>query len=332
MNAFPLSLVLAASLVAAGCGNRTRAIEKAPDPALPAVTNFPAANASNALARTADFIRDCTPRDAGTPGAEKAARWLAASLAAGGFEGTNVLSCFSPEGVSVCAVDTFTNATPHGSCAFRNVLAAVPAREPSDKWIVLLSHFDTKSGIGPRFEGANDGASSTGLLLELASWFRRRPLRDVNLFFGFMDGEECMSFYGPSDGFHGSRRLAKQLEGKKKKVLAVILMDMVGDADLRLTIPRNCTGALRLLSLEAAETVGVRDRIGLFDGYVYDDHHAFFEAGFPAVDLIDFEYGSAPGENDYWHTEADTFDTLSSESLYTTAKIVLEMIRRLVAP
>ncbi|MBO4286880.1 MAG: hypothetical protein J5985_01800 [Kiritimatiellae bacterium] len=74
MNAFPLSLVLAASLVAAGCGNRTRAIEKAPDPALPAVTNFPAANASNALARTADFIRDCTPRDAGTPGAEKAAR------------------------------------------------------------------------------------------------------------------------------------------------------------------------------------------------------------------------------------------------------------------
>ena len=331
MNAVPVCLALAAVLVAAGCGNRAHP-EKIPDPSLPAVTNFPAANASNALMRTADFIRDCTPRDAGTPGGGKAARWLAASLAADGFEGSDFAACFSPAAASVCTVDTFTNAAPHGACAFRNVLATVPAREPSDNWIVLLSHFDTKSGIGPRFEGANDGASSTGLLLELAVWFRSRPLRDVNLLFGFMDGEECMSYYGPSDGFHGSRRLAKQLEGKKKKVRAVILMDMVGDADLRLTIPRNGTGALRLLSLEAAEAAGVRDKIGLFDGYVYDDHHVFFEAGFPAVDLIDFEYGSTPGENDYWHTEADTFDKLSAESLYTTAKIVLEMIRRLACP
>lgn len=330
MNPFLLCLLFATSLLAAGCGNRTRA-EKSPDPSLPAVTNFPVANASNALARTADFIRDCTPRDAGTPEGAKAARWLAASLAAGGFEGRDVASCFAPSDAPVCAVDTFTNATPRGACSFRNVLATVSAREPSGEWIVLLSHFDTKSGIGPRFEGANDGASSTGLLLELAAWFRTRPLRDVNLLFGFMDGEECMSFYGPSDGFHGSKRLAKQLDGKKKKVRAVILMDMVGDADLRLTIPRNGTGELRLLSLEAAETVGARDKIGLFDGYVYDDHQAFFDAGFPAVDLIDFEYGSEPGENDYWHTEADTLDKLSAESLYTTAKIVLEMIRRLGA-
>jgi len=55
------------------------------------------------------------------------------------------------------------------------------------------------------------------------------------------------------------------------------------------------------------------------------------DVGFPAVDLIDFEFGSAPGLNDYWHTAADTLDKISADSLLVTGKIVMEMIRRLDA-
>jgi Zn-dependent M28 family amino/carboxypeptidase len=104
---------------------------------------------------------------------------------------------------------------------------------------------------------------------------------------------------------------------------------MVGDRDLKITVPHNGTAALRALALEAADAVGERAKIGLFDGIIYDDHQAFLEAGYPAIDLIDFVYGSRPGENDYWHTTKDTVDKLSADSLLTTGRIVLEMINRL---
>ena len=64
---------------------------------------------------------------------------------------------------------------------------------------------------------------------------------------------------------------------------------------------------------------------------VKDDHTAFLAAGFKAVVLIDFEYGSAPGLNDYWHTEQYTIDKVSEESLLTSGKLVIEMLKVLLA-
>lgn len=316
-----INSLFATALVAllTGCGNSSPEAATAE----PFVV-LPESVATQAMARTAAFIRDCTPRDAGTDGARHAAEWLTAALTELGFPAGD------PSAPSLAwKLDEFREATPHGERPFRNVLAAVPARDPGNDWIVLLSHFDTKSGIAPRFEGANDGASSTALLLELAGWFKAHPLHRTNILCGFMDGEECQVAYSDQDGFHGSKRLAHQMKKRRAGVRAVILMDMVGDANLRLTVPRNGNAALRLLALEAAEAVGERDQIGLFDGYIYDDHHAFFELGFPAIDLIDFEYGNETDENAYWHTPQDTIDKLSPRSLYTTAKIVQEMIRRL---
>jgi glutaminyl-peptide cyclotransferase len=305
--AFALPLLLAAL---AGCGERPGGGD-APAPAL----TFTAAQASNALARVTAFVTACTPRDAGTPGAEKAALWLRDALAADGLDAT---------------VDRFTDPTPRGPREFRNVLAEIPGT--GDEWIVLLSHFDTMSGIGPGFQGANDSGSSTGLLLELAAALRRHsvtPSLRHSVILGFMDGEECMLAYSDRDGFHGSKRLARQMKDQRRKIKAVILMDMVGDRDLKLTVPRNGTAALRVLALEAAEATGDRDKIGLFDGIIYDDHQAFLDLGYPAVNLIDFEFGSRPGANDYWHTPHDTLDKLSADSLFVTGRIVLEMLNRL---
>ena len=87
-----------------------------------------------------------------------------------------------------------------------------------------------------------------------------------------------------------------------------------------------------MLALEAAEKAGVREYIGLYDGAVFDDHQAFLDQGFPAVDLIDFEFGSAPGKNDYWHTPQDTMDKISAESLHVTGRIICGMIERLQGP
>jgi hypothetical protein len=86
---------------------------------------------------------------------------------------------------------------------------------------------------------------------------------------------------------------------------------------------------LRACALRAADATGDRAHIGLFDGPILDDHQPFLDAGFPAVDLIDFNYGNAPGENNFWHTPGDTLDKLSAESLAITGRIVLEMINQL---
>lgn len=296
-------------LALVGCGDRPPAAEIAPEPC---VLSFTSAQASNAFAYVAGLVKECTPRDAGTPGAEKAAHWIHDRLA--------------ERGVDV-RIDRFTDPTPRGLKPFSNVLATLPGT--GDGWIVLLAHFDTMSGIGEGFQGANDSGSSTGLLIELAAILRAAGPLPHNILCGFMDGEECMLAYSDRDGFHGSRRLARQMKAEGRSVKAVILMDMVGDRDLKLTVPHNGTAALRLLALKAAEATGDRDRIGLFDGIVYDDHQAFLDLGFPAVNLIDFAFGSSPGSNDYWHTPADTLDKISVDSLRTAGRIVLEMINRL---
>ncbi len=305
-----LSAGLSATLLC-GCGDRPTAdADAAPAPAL----TFTAAQASNALELVAALVAECTPRDAGTPGAERAARWIAERLSARGL---------------AVRIDTFDDTTPRGKKQFHNVLATVPGS--SGEWIILLSHFDTMGGIGGGFEGANDSGSSTGLLIELAAALQAAaPLRH-NLLCGFMDGEECLLAYSERDGFHGSRRLAREQKQVGAKIRAVILIDMVGDRDLKLTVPRNSTGSLRLLALEAAEATGDRVRIGLFDGVIYDDHQAFLDSGYPAVNLIDFEFGSRPGRNEYWHTPADTMDKICAESLLVTGRIVMEMLNRLTA-
>ena len=299
-----LCTILLSAALLAGCGDKPAA----PQPRL----GFTAAQATNALAHVSAFVAACTPRDAGTPGAERAAAWLHAQLAAKGIE---------------AVIDRFTDPTPRGPREFRNVLATVPGT--GDEWIVLLSHFDTMSGIPGTFQGANDSGSSTGLLLELAAALHAAAPHTYNVLCGFMDGEECMLGYSDRDGFHGSRHLARAMKRDGRKIKAVILMDMVGDRDLKLTVPRNGTPALRVLALDAAEATGDRDKIGLFDGIIYDDHQAFLDLGFPAVNLIDFHFGSLPGENDYWHTPQDSLDKLSADSLLTTGRIVLEMVNRL---
>ena len=113
---------------------------------------------------------------------------------------------------------------------FINVLGELEGE--GDEWIILLSHFDTKPGIHRDFQGANDSGSSTGLLLEMAAIIKKTGHRRCNFLFGFMDGEECLLAYSDRDGFHGSKRLARQMKEKNTNIKAVILMDMVGDRDL----------------------------------------------------------------------------------------------------
>lgn len=300
--------LFAACLLIMGC--------KKEAPAAPAQAPrliFATEHGTNALAHVAAFVQACTPRDAMTPGAERAAQWLKDQLVSSGLQHA--------------MIDTFMDKTPQGEQPFHNVEAIIPGQ--SKRTILLLSHFDTKSGILPSFQGANDGASSTGLLLELARIIAASGTPRDTIHIAFLDGEECKINFDAQDGLHGSRHLAKKLKQQKKDVAAVILMDMIGDRDLNIQLPHNGTGALRACALRAADATGDRNHIALYDGSILDDHQPFLEQGYPAVDLIDFVYGDAPENHNYWHTPQDTLDKLSAESLAITGRIVLEMINQL---
>lgn len=275
---------------------------------------FKPSDARIAFGAAAELVRACTPRDAGTAGGRRAADQIRLLAMRRGLN---------------ARLDPFAGQSRDEIRHFANVVAEIPGMDPAAPWIVLMSHYDTKPGIAG-FQGANDGASTSGLLVALGGALVRAGRRRENICLVWTDGEECRVSYQADDGFHGSRRLVQQFRAKKRTVKAVVCLDMLGDRDLLIEVPANGTPWLRNLAKQAAAKAGFPRRLAIQDELqVADDHAAFFEAGYPAIDLIDFTFGSAPGQNDYWHTSADTLDKISSSSLFISGRIVAEIVNLL---
>jgi glutaminyl-peptide cyclotransferase len=294
MNVFRILLLSCATLIFAGCK---------PSPF----------DGAKAMAETEALVK-IGPREAGGGGARRASVMLEGKLKALGLKTVN---------------DTFSEETPSGKMHFNNVLGRLPGK--TNRLIVLASHFDTKSGISKDFQGANDSGSSSGVLLELARVLKERGPYETEFLIAFLDGEECRKEYGPHDGLHGSRHLAQQIyeAGGSKLVQAVIVLDMVGDKDLNISLPQNSSRELVKEIFFAAHELGVRPQFSIGPGAILDDHVPFQIAGMPVVDVIDFDYGSAPGLNNYWHTTNDTLDKLSVKSMQTVGDVVLKMIENI---
>lgn len=259
------------------------------------------------------------PKPAGGDGSgtAAAAEWIRRQLDAAGVE---------------AEVREFRDAAPGGEGVFRNVTGRIAARGGGGEGgplVLLGAHYDTKTGI-EGFVGANDSGSGTGLLLELARSLAEEPA-GVEVRVAFFDGEEAAVAYGPADGFHGSRRLAAEMEekGELGRLAGMILLDMVGDRELGITLPANGSPELARLAFESARELGVREKFRLARFAIGDDHVAFAEKGVPTLDLIDFEYGGGPGRNEFWHTAEDTLDKMSPESLATVGRVVLRMVEKI---
>lgn len=177
----------------------------------------------------------------------------------------------------------------------------------TDPVAVLVSHFDTKPGI-PEFVGANDGASTTGLLIALAHH------TDLPVHYLFLDGEECLVSYSGSDGLHGSWKTARS--GRLPKDLPIIVLDMLGDKDLTPELASNASPWLNTILLRAAEASGYPL---VQTGVIIDDHVPFVAHGYRAANVIDFSFGP---DHAWWHTSKDTLDKLSADSLAATARFV----------
>jgi Zn-dependent M28 family amino/carboxypeptidase len=227
--------------------------------------------------------------------------------------------------------DAFTADTVEGKFPVRNIIAKFPGTK--DGIIVIMGHYDTNYWLrGTGYVGANDGGSSTAILLEFANQLRgggSGKKRDgYSVWLVWTDGEEAVKTWSDTDSLYGTRHLAEKWEkdGTLKKIKALIVMDMIGDADL--DIQRNTSGAPWLLDLiyAAAERLGYQSHFYALRGAIEDDHLPFMKRGVPTADVIDLDYGY---NNVFHHTPQDTMDKLSPNSLQIAGDTILATVQML---
>ncbi len=253
------------------------------------------------------------------PGSEGHARQLAWMLAR--------LDTLAPE----LQADSFRHVTTAGDTLdLVNVLARfAPEKE---RRILLLAHWDTRPTSdqaadpelrGVPVPGANDGASGTAVLLELAGLLSAQP-PPVGVDLLLVDGED----YGPGveDMLLGARRYAASLPETGRPVYG-LLLDMVGDADPSFPVEALSAQYANVVVRKvwrAAERLGFRDYFPTGVGReLVDDHVPLIEAGLPTANLIDFTYGPA---NAYWHTPEDTPERVSASTLGMVGEVVAELV------
>jgi Zn-dependent M28 family amino/carboxypeptidase len=231
--------------------------------------------------------------------------------------------------------DVFTADTPEGKFPVHNLIAKYPGNK--DGIIVVASHYDTNYPLRKTsYVGANDGGSSSALLLELANQLRGKPRDGYSVWLVWDDAEEAMKPDGSGglpqempfdkDSLYGITHVAEkwQADGTLKKIKVFLLADMVGDADLNIDRDLNSTPWVENVVGEAAKRMGYQSHFFARENQVGDDHIPFMKRGVPSADLIDFTYGY----NDvFWHTTQDTVDKLSPKSLQIVGSVMLETIR-----
>ena len=227
---------------------------------------------------------------------------------------------------------SFNDDTPNGSIKFINLRARFPTVSAKDiEWenggdvILVCSHYDTKLVKGVEFIGANDGGSSTGVLVELARLFSSKPelARKVELV--FFDGEEAFVDFTPTDGLYGSRHYAKFWRSApiNKKPRAAFVLDLVGDKEMRIDPPYDSPSNLLSELYRAAQNLGYRSLFGIYPTPITDDHVPLNAAGIPALDIIDSRYIS----KGKWHTSQDNLNSISENKLEIIGRVVVELIK-----
>ncbi|PYN24119.1 MAG: peptidase M28 [Candidatus Rokuibacteriota bacterium] len=241
------------------------------------------------------------PRPAGSAAGVRARQYVVGELRSAGI---------------ATRVEPFDADTPHGRLPMANVVAVLPGRRQDV--ILIGGHYDTKWFREFAFVGANDGGSSTALLIELARRLRERP-REYTYWIVWFDGEEAREAWTAADSLYGSRRMAIELGKSRRLPRAVIVADMIGDRDLGIRREVSSTPWLTDVIWTSAARLGYNVHFLADTLAVEDDHAPFMRLGVPATLLIDFDYPP-------WHTAGDTVDKVSARSLEIVGNVLLDAL------
>jgi len=221
--------------------------------------------------------------------------------------------------------DDFTATTPGGFVPVHNIIGkfnvSADARQPI---FILAGHYDTLHKAG--FIGANDGGSSTAILLSFADALAHQKTR-MQIWLVWTDLEE--GTFVDNDGLYGSRHLAKKLkdDGRSDRIKGFFLLDMIGDKDLNVARENQSTRALQDVIASAARQLGYSRYFFQYDTTITDDHVEFLNVGIPSVDVVDAEFGRMgprfDGMGEFHHANTDTMDKVSRSSLEITGRTIL---------
>ncbi|WP_433969138.1 M28 family peptidase [Tunturiibacter gelidiferens] len=266
---------------------------------------------------TKQFLDVAPKRFNGSPGHAKAEEFLKQHFAPEAAKGNFI-------------ADTFTATTPVGLQTMTNYIVKYPGKK--DGIIVLASHYETNYPLRDiNFYGANDGAATSALLIEIGTILRGHPPEGYSIWLVFDDGEEAVKTWSPSDSLYGTRHLAAKWsqDGTLAKIKAFLVADMIADKDLNIDYVENSTPWLLDLLKIAAKNTGHSANIFKYSEAEEDDHLPFAQRGVPVLDVIDAHYGPATNAlpDGYHHTDKDTLDKISAHSLQISGDIILEMIR-----
>ena len=290
------------------------------DPNAKPVPRFDADSAYAFVAKQVAF----GPRVMNTPAHDATGEWLVAKLKEFGAE---------------VEEQKFTVAAYDGTPLKSNNIIGRYNPEMEDR-LVLAAHWDTRHVADSQLEddpdavveGADDGASGVGVLLEIA---RQLGLSTPNIGVDiiFFDAED----YGESGGTGnseswglGAQHYSRNLQGVRPRY--GILLDMVGGKDARFLQEE--------VSLAYARPVvekiwGIAQRLTAFSPYfpmrkqrpVTDDHYFVNTiAGYPMANIINFREDTDSGFVPHWHTGNDGMDAIDKETLRAVGQVVTAVV------
>jgi glutaminyl-peptide cyclotransferase len=283
-------------------------------------TTAPRFNGTAAYNLTAELLKVAPKRFNGSPGHIKAEEFIKQHFAPEAAKGN-------------LETDTFTATTPVGLQTMHNYIVKFPGKK--DGIIVLASHYETNYPLRDiEFYGANDGAATSALLIEIGNVLRAHPPEGYSVWLVFDDGEEAVKDWFSNNGkdnTYGTRHLAAKWsnDGTLTRIKAFIVADMIADKDLNIDHSDNSAPWLNDILKTAAKNTGHSASIFKYSEAEEDDHLPFAQRGVPVLDVIDAHYGpvTQSDPDGYHHTAQDTLDKISAKSLQISGDLFLEMIR-----
>jgi Zn-dependent M28 family amino/carboxypeptidase len=223
--------------------------------------------------------------------------------------------------------DDFTATTPRGGVTVHNMIGKFNVTaDPTQQIFILAGHYDTL--FQPGFIGANDGASSTAILLSFADALVQQKTK-MQIWLMWTDLEEAVKEFDDNDGLYGSKHFANKLkaDGLVPRIKGFFLLDMIGDKDLGVLRESQSTKWLQDFIAQAAKQLGYSKYFFEATEAITDDHVSFLNVGIPSVDVVDAFYGRMgpgfDGMGEFHHANTDTMDKVSRESLEIVGRTIL---------
>ncbi len=234
----------------------------------------------------------------------------------------------------ILETDDFVAQTPRGPVPVHNIIGKFNvSKDPDQPIFILAGHYDTL--FQPKgFVGANDGGSSTAILLSFADALHAAPPTHMQIWLVWTDLEEAVKSFTATDGLYGSKHLAHKLltEGLVPRIKGFFLLDMIGDKDLDVDKESQSTPWLQDFIAAAARKLHYSQYFFKYSTAITDDQVSFLNVGIPSVDIVDATFGpmtSGDGMGAWHHTLQDTMDKVSEHSLNVvgrTTLLAVEMI------